>query len=263
MQRLDILMVEKGLVSSRTHAQRLIKNGRVSIDVKGCLQPVSKPGLKVDSDTHIAIEADDADRFVSRGALKLLGALEHFPIELDDKIAIDVGQSTGGFTDCLLQHGCKHVVGIEVGHDQLAERLRLDERVTCYEGMNARALSSDLLKHTQGGGYDMAVMDVSFISQTKILPSLVPLIADDGFLVSLVKPQFEVGKSNIGSGGIVKDTSLFPLLKNDMIELCLKLGMQVHTYIESPIKGGDGNREFLLIAQKGIRKGKDVTLTTN
>lgn len=251
MQRLDLLLVEKGLVRSRTQAQNLIKSQKVEIYEKGCWQQVTKPGLKLESDTEIKVAKDPADQFVSRGALKLLAALEHLNLDVTGITAIDVGQSTGGFTDCLLQNGAAKVVGIEVGHDQLASSLREDLRVTCYEGVNARNLPADILfAHTDKSGFDLAVMDVSFISQTKILPSLAPLIREQGHLISLVKPQFEVGKSGIGRGGIVRDESLYPQVKEQVMQCCKSLGLTTIDYMESPIKGGDGNREFLLIAQK-------------
>lgn len=250
MQRIDLILVDKGLAQSRTHAQRLIKQGNVRVCLKNQWQTITKPGLKVELETEFAITADDTDRFVSRGALKLLDALQRHPLDLSGKVAIDVGQSTGGFTDCLLQEGIERVVGIEVGHDQLAARLRQDPRVICYEGMNARSLSDSLLQHCHNDGFDVAVMDVSFISQSKILPSLIPLIRPEGLLISLVKPQFEVGKAGIGRGGIVRDASLYPQVQESIVTLCHHLGMQVIDYQESPITGGDGNREFLLIAQR-------------
>lgn len=251
MQRVDLLLVEKQLAQSRTHAQRLIKNHKVKAFFKGHWQTITKSGLKLDQETPFEVENDPTDRFVSRGALKLLAALEKEHLSLDGKIAIDVGQSTGGFTDCLLQAGVKHVVGIEVGHDQLADKLANDSRVTCYEGINAKQLPQDkLLAHTTNQGFDIAVMDVSFISQLKILPSLAPLIAESGYLMTLVKPQFEVGKKGVGRGGIVRDQSLYPAVKADVCECCTSLDLAVIDYFESPIKGGDGNTEFLLIAQK-------------
>ncbi|EAR60749.1 TlyA family RNA methyltransferase [Neptuniibacter caesariensis] len=251
MQRADLLLVELGFAQSRTHAQRMIKNNQVTAFFKGRWQCLSKPGIKLESSTEFKIEQADIDRFVSRGAVKLQAALELNIVDPANKVAIDVGQSTGGFTDCLLQAGVAKVVGIEVGHDQLAEKLREDSRVTCYEGMNARELPSDLSQaHTEGRGFDLAVMDVSFISQTKILPSLAPLIAPNGYLITLVKPQFEVGKEGIGRGGIVKDTSLYPEVQSLIEKCCLSLELEPDTYIPSPIKGGDGNQEFLLIAKK-------------
>lgn len=251
MQRADLLLVELGFARSRTHAQQLIKSSKVQAEIKGKWQLLKKPGLKLDPETPFEVEEDEGDRYVSRGALKLLKALDTLQLELSGKTAIDVGQSTGGFTDCLLQAGIDAVVGIEVGHDQLADKLRGDPKVTCYEGINGRDLPHEmLLEHTNGKGFDFAVMDVSFISQRKILPSLIPLIAENGYLISLVKPQFEVGKEGIGRGGIVRDSSLYPQVKAQVVECCANLGMQILDYFESPIKGGDGNREFLIIAQK-------------
>jgi len=251
MQRLDLLMVEKGLVRSRTQAQHLINNQKVEVYEQGDWKIIKKPGHRIDPNTQLRIAPDANTQYVSRGALKLLKALQHLELNLAGKTAIDVGQSTGGFTDCLLQHGIEKVIGIEVGRNQLAEALRDDSRVVCYEGINARNLSSEaLLQHTSGSGFDLAVMDVSFISQTKILPSLSPLIRMGGYLISLVKPQFEVGKAGVGRGGIVRDETLYPEVRKQVCDSCEAQNLQVVDYFESPIKGGDGNREFLLIAQK-------------
>jgi 23S rRNA (cytidine1920-2'-O)/16S rRNA (cytidine1409-2'-O)-methyltransferase len=252
MQRLDILLTDRNLASSRTHAQRLIKSGLVFLLNGSNRQCVTKPGLKVEEDCELEVKHDTQDRFVSRGALKLQGALEDYKIDVRGFVGLDVGQSTGGFTDCLLQNGAKAVVGIEVGHGQLAEKLRLDERVTCYEKTNARDLPRKiLLQHTESGnGFDIAVMDVSFISQLKILPSLAPLLKPQGLLISLVKPQFEVGPENIGRNGIVKDSKLYNGVRRSVEECCEELGISILHYMESPIKGGDGNREFLLIGEK-------------
>lgn len=253
MQRIDLLLTEQGLAQSRTHAQRLVKGGKVSIRNGAKWQVVTKPGLKLDTDTEFQVEVDEADRFVSRGAQKLLGALERTQLDVSGMIAIDIGQSTGGFSDCLVQSGIAKVVGIEVGHDQLAERLRNDPKVLCFEGINGRDLPAEmLLEHGHADGFDLAVMDVSFISQTKILPSLVPLIRPGGHLISLVKPQFEVGKAGIGSGGIVRDSSLYPQVEQNIRSHCETLGLAVIDYFDSPIKGGDGNREFLIVAHKTL-----------
>lgn len=250
MQRLDLLLVERDLCQSRTHAQRLIKNKRVRAKLDNSWQSMTKPGLKLPEDVELQVEQDDADQYASRGALKLIKGLETCGLDVTGLIAIDVGQSTGGFTDCLLQQGAAHVVGIEVGHDQLAQKLREDSRVTCYEDMNARALPESLLTHTNNGGFDLAVMDVSFISQTKILPSLTPLLKPGATLISLVKPQFEVGKEGIGRGGIVRDENLYPKVEAMIKQHCQQLGLEVSHYTESPIKGGDGNREFLICATR-------------
>ncbi len=250
MQRVDLLLVEQHLAETRTQAQRLLKEGRVSYSTGGQSQVITKPGLKLPNDTLLTVKDDPSDHYVSRGALKLKGALEEFNIDVTGTIAIDVGQSTGGFTDCLIQAGAAQVVGIEVGHDQLAERLRIHPAVYCYEGMNARELPASLLTHTQDNGFDIAVMDVSFISQTKILPSLSPLLRTGGTLISLVKPQFEVGKEGIGKGGIVKDTRLFANVEHLIRTCCHANHLHVEGYMESPITGGDGNHEFLLWAVK-------------
>jgi len=252
MQRLDMLLVERGLVQSRTHAQRLIKGGNVKYFHNNQWLPAAKPGLKLEDDVELQVEQDEADRFASRGALKLLGALERTGRDVSGLVTLDVGQSTGGFTDCLVQAGAARVVGIEVGHDQLIDRLRNDPRVICYEGVNGRDLpAAQLLNHTDNQqGFDLGVMDVSFISQTKIIPSMAPLIRPGGELICLVKPQFEVGKAGIGRGGIVRDSSLYQQVEQTMRDCYQANGMTVLDYFESSIKGGDGNREFLIHARK-------------
>lgn len=247
--RLDQLLVERHLVQSRAQAQRVIKEGRVHIDLDGW-QLASKNSIKIPHDTAIKIEEDESDLYVSRGALKLKAAHEQFRLEFKDCVAIDVGQSTGGFTDYLLQHGARSVVGIEVGHDQLAQRLREDSRVVCIEGYNARNLSADLLKQSPTQRFDFAVMDVSFISQTLILPGLCALLESGAKLITLVKPQFELGAQHIGRGGLVKSIHLYSQLESQMCQLVNTLDMQVEGYIPSPIKGGDGNQEFILVATK-------------
>ncbi|WP_432698291.1 TlyA family RNA methyltransferase [Marinobacterium sp. YM272] len=249
MQRLDILLVERGLVASRARAQRLIKEGRVKVD-SGGWQVAQKPGLKLPAETAIEIETDESDLYVSRGALKLLPSLKTFAPDLTSLTALDVGQSTGGFTDCLLQHGIARVVGIEVGHDQLAEALREDPRVICIEGYNARNLGGDILPHNDGQAFDLAVMDVSFISQTLILDGLAALLKPGGLLFTLVKPQFEVGPEHIGKGGIVRDASLYPEVRHKIESQLTSLGFTILDYTDSPVLGGDGNREFVLVARK-------------
>ena len=251
MQRLDQLLVTRQLATTRSRAQRLIKEGRVQYFQKNWII-ADKTGVKLPDEVEIKVETAPEDRYVSRGALKLLGALELLgeSYSVTAKTAIDVGQSTGGFTDCLLQHGAARVVGIEVGHDQLDESLRADERVICLEGYNARQLAPKLKEYTPDQlGFDLAVMDVSFISQRLILDSLAPLIKTDGLLITLVKPQFELGPEAIGKGGIVKDTSGLSQLRKNLTAQLQKLGLETLHYIDSPIKGGDGNREYLLIAR--------------
>jgi 23S rRNA (cytidine1920-2'-O)/16S rRNA (cytidine1409-2'-O)-methyltransferase len=249
MKRADQLLLDKGLCDSRTQAQRAIKEGRVSFFDREWRR-LSKPGLKLAETTELQITLAEVDQYVSRGALKLKGAVEICEINLNGMHAIDVGQSTGGFTDYLLQQGAASVLGIEVGHDQLADKLRANPRVTCLEGYNARELKPELKAHSPVGKFDIAVMDVSFISQTLILPGLCQLLDTGSCLVTLVKPQFELGKEHIGKGGIVKSTELYAELEERFKALLFELEMRVLTYIDSPIKGGDGNQEFLLVAVK-------------
>nr|WP_283777746.1 TlyA family RNA methyltransferase [Sansalvadorimonas sp. 2012CJ34-2] len=239
------------MAETRTRAQRLIDRGRVEFTKAGQWRVLDKSGLKCPEETEFRVQADEADNYVSRGALKLLGALEKTGLDISGFNVLDVGQSTGGFTDCALQAGAKKVVGVEVGHDQLAQRLRDDDRVICLEGVNAREMPGEqLLDHIDSDGFDAAVMDVSFISQTKILPSLAPMLRKNGCLLSLVKPQFEVGKKGLGKGGIVRDESLYPEVENLIRKSADEVGLSVEYYFDSPIKGGDGNREFFICCRK-------------
>lgn len=251
MKRIDQLLTEKQLAKSRSQAQTFISQGKVLIQVKGTWQSVTKASLKVDENIDIKLELDEADQYVSRGALKLAGALDSSKLSLAGFTVLDIGQSTGGFTDCALQHQAAKVVGVEVGHDQLDARLRQRADVVCLEGINARHLSpSDLAPHLPEQGFDAAVMDVSFISQSKILPQLPRLIRPGGYLITLVKPQFELGKDAIGKGGIVRDQQRVKQLETEMKALVKELGFNVLSYEKSAIKGGDGNQEFVLVAQR-------------
>ena len=197
------------------------------------------------------MEADPEDRFVSRGGLKLAGALAETGLSADGKHCLDVGQSTGGFTDCLLQAGASHVVGVDVGHGQLHSRLTNDSRVTALEGINCRALSpADLGEAMPQGGFALIVGDVSFISMTLILPQLPALLAADGDLLLLIKPQFEVGPANIGKGGIVRDPALYAGVERKFFDLAQHFRLTVKAWLNSPITGGDGNREFFIWLKK-------------
>ncbi|MCD5361963.1 TlyA family RNA methyltransferase [Chromobacterium aquaticum] len=247
MTRVDVLLVELGLAVSRTAAQNLIAAGRVRCDGA----PVSKPSQKCAPDSRFDITADPADRFVSRGGLKMLGALEVSGFNPRGALALDVGQSTGGFSDCLLQQGAQRVVGVDVGHDQLHARLRADERIRYFEGVNARALDhAALLAANDGLPFDLMVCDVSFISLTLVLPSALPLIRPGGHLLSLVKPQFEVGREGLAKGGIVRDESLYPRVQDKIRQAVGEQGFEVLKWFDSPITGGDGNREFFVYALK-------------
>ena len=199
----------------------------------------------------MTVAADPEAHFVSRGGLKLAGALAKTGLAAGGKVCLDVGQSTGGFTDCLLQAGARHVVGVDVGHGQLHPQLRCDPAVTAIEGINCRALSStDLGKAFPPGGFDLIVGDVSFISLTLVLPQLPALLATNGDLLLLVKPQFEVGPGNIGKGGIVRDPALYHDVESKLCQCAKDLGLTVRGWLDSPITGGDGNREFFIWLKK-------------
>lgn len=249
MIRIDQLLTQKKLCKSRAQAQTYISENKVTIFIKGQWQKVQKPSLKVEQDIEIKLLLDDTDKYVSRGALKLAGALEYTKLNISGYTVLDVGQSTGGFSDCAIQEGAKKVVGIEVGHDQLDQNLRQNPNIICLEGINARNLSKqDIGDHFPPEGFDLIVMDVSFISQTKILPNFPHLLKPNGHLITLIKPQFEVGKQAIGKGGIVKDKTAVAQLEAEMTKFIENLGFNVHCYIKSQIKGGDGNQEYLIWA---------------
>lgn len=247
MPRADQLLVESGLAVSRTTAQRLIAAGRVSWS--GGV--ITKQSQELAANTPLTVASDPDDRYVSRGGLKLAGALSQTSISATGKICLDVGQSTGGFTDRLLQSGALHVVGVDVGHDQLHPRLASDKRVTAFEGINCRALAADDLGEAfPANGFDLIVGDVSFISLTLILPQLPALLADHGDLLLLVKPQFEVGFGNVARGGIVRDPALFAEVESKLRGCAKNLGLNVRAWLDSPITGGDGNREFFIWLNK-------------
>ncbi len=261
MKRLDVLLVERGLAASRSQAQALIEAGRVQWLRADQWRVATKASLKLELECELRAELGEAQRYASRGGLKLAGALERTGIDPNGTVALDVGQSTGGFTDCLLQAGAAKVVGVDVGRDQLVPSLRGDPRVVFYERVNARDLPTEQLLAQAPAGFDILVMDVSFISQTLILPGLPPLLKPGGQLLSLVKPQFEVGKTGIGKGGIVRDASLYRKVEMDLREMCGQLGLEVRDYFSSPITGGGGNREFFIWARKdgerNIQEGPD------
>ncbi|MFT5032114.1 MAG: 23S rRNA (cytidine1920-2'-O)/16S rRNA (cytidine1409-2'-O)-methyltransferase [Bacteroidia bacterium] len=248
MKRVDVLLVEKGQAESRSQAQRWIAEGKVFSGG----QPVLKPSAKFSVDIRFTIVNDERDRFVSRGGLKLQAALGkgHFTVSGN---ALDIGASTGGFTDCLLQAGINQVVCVDVGHGQLVEKIRGDPRVHNYEGINARELPAAVLQHAPKG-FDLIVMDVSFISQTKILPGLPAVMAEGGWLVSLVKPQFEVGREHIGKGGLVRDVSQYARVEAELKNCADTFGLDVVDFFDSPIAGGDGNREFLMVARRSAAR---------
>lgn len=239
--RVDALLVQQGLAPSRTAAQRLIEAGRVSRAGETLL----KPAQLLAANATLQVTPVD-EEFVSRGGLKLSGALRHTGVSVRGRDCLDIGQSTGGFTDCLLRHGAAQVVGIDVGHGQLHPSLAADPRVESHEGINARALQKSALAGRQ---FDLIVADVSFISLTLIIPQLPPLLTQSGDLLLLVKPQFEVGPENVGKGGIVGDASRYPVVRDKLVACCADHRLAVFGWFESPITGTDGNREFFLHAR--------------
>lgn len=244
-RRLDQVLVERGLASSRTRAQDLIHAGQVEISEGGRVFVADKVSLPVGDDAGIRIREGEADRFVSRAGLKLEGAFEHIGLDVRDWRVLDVGQSTGGFTDCVLQRGAARVVGIEVGHGQLHARLRGDSRILTLENTHIRDAFKALSEHCLLE-FDLAVVDVSFIPLELVLPSVTQLVKVGGALVALVKPQFELGPEAVSKSGIVRDALLYERLE-DRIKTCLKdLGWSVQSYFESPVPGRDGNREFFV-----------------
>ncbi len=250
--RADALLVQHGLAPSRTAAQRMIEAGRVRWCGPLGDEAIRKPAHLLEPDAKLLVAEDDADRFVSRGGLKLAGALTHSGIAVAGLTCLDVGQSTGGFTDCLLQAGAARVVGVDVGHDQLHQRLHGDPRLVCLEGINARELdASHLGTHLPAEGFDLIVADLSFISLGKVLPQLPPLLKRDGQMLLLVKPQFEVGPEGLAKGGVVRDERLYAAVEADLRRVCELLGLTVREWFDSPIIGGGvgniaGNREFFL-----------------
>lgn len=246
MTRLDQLVTAH--VRSRTRAQRLIRQGYVSVNDGSAWRVALKPGEKLPDTVDLRIAEAPEERYVSRAGLKLEALLETLARRLDGLTVLDIGQSTGGFSDCALRYGAERVIGIEVGHDQLDASLRNDARVTCLEGVNARRLPFAELERIAPDGIDVVVMDVSFISQTLILPEIARVLHAGGELYSLVKPQFEVGPGKVDPRGIVRDAALYATVADTLQQACQSHGLMVDHWQESPILGGDGNHEFLLHA---------------
>lgn len=236
-KRLDLLLVERGLAPSRTLAQRLIQAGQVLVNG----QIADKPAQLVSPNAHI--ELKEKPRYVSQGGYKLEKALHGFEIGVTGRVCLDVGASTGGFTDCLLQHGACRVYAVDVGKGQLDWTLRNDPRVVVLEGVNARHLTFEQI----GEPVDVATVDVSFISVKKILPALKEVVKSGGDLLVLVKPQFEAGREHVGRGGVVRDPQVHERVLADVAEFAAKeLGLSVKGATHSPVKGPAGNIEFFL-----------------
>ncbi len=240
--RLDVLLVERGLQESRQKAQATIMSGLVFVDDKR----VDKPGTSVASDARIEIRGNTL-RYVSRGGLKLEKAMQTFPITLDGTVCADIGASTGGFTDCMLQNGASKVYAVDVGYGQLAWKLRSDERVVCMERTNARYLTHEQVPDE----LDFASVDVSFISLRLILPAVCGLLKDGGHVACLVKPQFEAGKELVGKKGVVRDPAVHLQVLEAFLKNAKDSGFTVLGVTYSPIRGPEGNIEYLGYLQKG------------
>jgi 23S rRNA (cytidine1920-2'-O)/16S rRNA (cytidine1409-2'-O)-methyltransferase len=249
--RADQLLLERGLAASRSQAQRLITSGvEWRLGTKPW-QRVSKNGDELPLPCEVRLLDTAEARYVSRGGLKLEGALQSSGLTAQGLRCLDVGQSTGGFTDCLLQQGAVQVVGLDVGHGQLHPRLRDDARVVCVERINARELEiNDVRVPDVALGFDLVVGDLSFISLTLVLPALLPLLKKGGALLMLVKPQFELQPSDIGKGGLVKDEASYVQVEARLREACAALKLDVLGYWPSAIAGGDGNKEFWIGARR-------------
>jgi 23S rRNA (cytidine1920-2'-O)/16S rRNA (cytidine1409-2'-O)-methyltransferase len=303
--RIDQLLVQQGVAASRSQAQRLIAAGvswRLSEPAGNPWRAVRKSGDDVPESAELQLADDSESRYVSRGGLKLEGALAVTGVSAQGKLCLDVGQSTGGFTDCLLQAGAAHVVGVDVGHSQVHPRIEGNPLVSCVQRVNARELTLEQLQdelqslgHSDdensiadnafaesdeeyfddkfpdekksiavesmpegvrgvfssenGAPFALIVGDLSFISQTLVLPALVPLLAEDGDLLMLVKPQFELQPQDIGKGGLVRDPAAYAQVEQRLRTTCAILGLQVVRWFDSPIAGGDGNREFFMHAR--------------
>jgi 23S rRNA (cytidine1920-2'-O)/16S rRNA (cytidine1409-2'-O)-methyltransferase len=237
--RADVLLVELGLAESRNVAQRLIMAGEVRL---GPDDLVRKPGQMLPEDAPVSV--DDAERYVSRGAHKLLRGIEEFEPELAGAVALDIGASTGGFTDVLLRHGVAKVYAVDVGYGQLHLRLREDSRVVCLERTNARDLTAEVIAEP----IDVLVGDVSFISLRKVLPPCAPFLRRGAWVLVLVKPQFEAGREEVGRGGVVRDPAVRQRCVNEIRDFGVKeFGWTPQGVVPSPIKGPKGNQEFILV----------------
>ena len=250
-ERLDVLMVNRKLAKSREKAKEMIKAGNVYVDKK----QVQKAGAVFEEDCTIEVFGETL-KYVSRGGLKLEKALINFGIDLTNQVCMDIGASTGGFTDCMLQNGAQKVYAVDVGYDQFDEMLRQDTRVVCMEKTNIRYVEPKQI----GELLDFASADVSFISLTKILPSVRALLKENGRMVCLIKPQFEAGREKIGKKGVIKDKKVHKEVVQSIIRFCLENGFSVLNLEYSPIKGPEGNIEYLIYIEKENNPKKEESV---
>lgn len=244
-KRIDILLVEQGYFDSRERAKKAIMAGLVFVDNQRC----DKAGTEVKEDANILVKGNPIP-YVSRGGLKLEKAMKNFGVTLKDKVCMDIGASTGGFTDCMLQNGAVKVFSIDVGYGQLAWKLRQDERVVCMERTNIRYVTPDDI----GELLDFASIDVSFISLKKIMPATIGLLKDKGEVVALIKPQFEAGREKVGKKGVVRDIAVHKEVVHGIVDYLLEQNLNVLGIGYSPIKGPEGNREYLVYFSKDKEK---------
>ena len=238
--RIDQTLVERGLFESRERAQRAVMAGEIRVEE----QLITKPSTMIETDAAISVA--ESPQFVGRGATKLSGALDHFKIDVRAKVALDIGASTGGFTDCLLQRGAAKVFAVDVGRGQLAWKIRNDPRVVVFEKVNARFLSCEKISEP----VDICVIDVSFISLTLILPRAFELITPDGVILALIKPQFELQRKDVGRGGIVREPALHEKAQQKIVNFVNEAGYHVAGLVPSQITGMDGNQEFFICIRK-------------
>ena len=239
--RLDRLLVERGLAASRQRAAALILAGRVTVEGRRA----EKAAQQVAPDARLEVLEED-EGYVSRGGLKLAGALDGFSLTVAGLVAMDVGASTGGFTDCLLRRGARRVYAVDVGYGQIAWRLRQDARVVVLERTNVRYLEREKIPEP----VDLAAIDTSFISLTKVIPRVLEFLSGNGWLLALIKPQFEVGRGLVGKGGVVRQPELHRRVVSDLERFCRDQGLAVEGVVESPLLGPKGNREFFILAGK-------------
>jgi 23S rRNA (cytidine1920-2'-O)/16S rRNA (cytidine1409-2'-O)-methyltransferase len=246
--RLDQLVVDRRLAPSRQRARALIMAGKVMVENRIC----DKPGTRFAPDAAIALRGEDIP-YVSRGGLKLAAVLDALALNIQDWTCLDVGASTGGFTDCLLQHGVRRVYAVDVGYGQLAWKLRQDPRVVPIERTNIRYLAADALPET----VDLSTIDTSFISLRIVVPAAMRFVRPAGWIITLIKPQFEVGRGQVGKGGVVRDPHQHQVVIDDLCGFFTGLGLTVRTVLPSPILGPKGNREFLAAATMPHQPGRD------
>ncbi|MDM8552250.1 TlyA family RNA methyltransferase [Desulfobacterales bacterium HSG2] len=243
--RLDLIVVEKGLAQSRHRARALIMAGKVLVNNK----PADKPGTPVSGDDEIILRGEDIP-YVSRGGLKLESALEAFNIKVDGLVCLDAGASTGGFTDCMLQRGAKRVYAVDVGYGQFAWKLRQDPRVIVIERTNIRYMQEEAIPEL----VDLVTIDVSFISLRIVVPAILKFMRGKGRILALIKPQFEVGKGNVGKGGVVRDTALHDEVIQSLRDFFDGIGLFCEAVVPSPILGPKGNKGFIISIKKGKLK---------